>query len=57
LDDKHQSGIFHLFTLRYMAAYYAPGVSGFSGKGKGKDKSIHVYNYAPSYEGKGGADT
>ena len=39
-----------------MEAYYVLSVSRFSGKGKGKDKSIAVHNYAQSYEGKGGVD-
>jgi hypothetical protein len=39
-----------------MEAYYALSVSGFPGKGKGKDESIPVHNYAQSYEGIGGVD-
>lgn len=31
-------------------------VSGFHGKGKGKDKRIPVYNYTASYEGIGGVN-
>jgi len=56
LDDKHQSGIFHLFILHYMEAYYAHSVYGLTGKGKGKDKSFPVHNYTQSYEDKGGVD-
>jgi hypothetical protein len=39
-----------------MEPYYALSVFGFSDKGKGKDKSIPVHNYTPSYEGKRGVD-
>jgi hypothetical protein len=50
-------GIFHLFILHYMEAYTALSVSGLSGRGKGKNKSIPVHNYTQSYEeGIGGVD-
>jgi hypothetical protein len=39
-----------------MESYYTVSVFRFSDKGKGKDKSTPMHNYAPSYKGKRGVD-